>query len=135
MNKFPCSLCEKLVAINHEPGCCDVCNRWVHIRCNNICKKTWDLIKDPTPWFCKSCIQKEIPFSNINDTEYTHLTKDLKSDSHLPKIFCFISFTESLLKIMKNTFYFILKALFLLKIFKFLSWLFGHVWKTAWLEK
>ena len=30
---------------------------------------------------------------------------------------------------MKNAFYFILKALFVLKIFKFLSWLFGHVAK------
>ena len=37
--------------------------------------------------------------------------------------------------VMKNAFYFILKALFVLKIFKFLSWLFGHVEKTAWLEK
>ena len=33
---------------------------------------------------------------------------------------------ESHLKIMKNVFYFILKALFVLKIFKFLFWLFGH---------
>ena len=30
---------------------------------------------------------------------------------------------------MKNAFYFTLKALFVLKIFKFLSWLFGHVGK------
>ena len=35
---------------------------------------------------------------------------------------------------MKNAFCFILKAPFILKIFKFLSWLFGHVEKTAWLE-
>ena len=34
----------------------------------------------------------------------------------------------------ENCFYYILKALFVLKIFKFLSWLFGHVEKTAWLE-
>ena len=61
------------------PSICDVCNRWVHIRCNSICKKTYrGLKKDPTPWFCKSCMQKEIPFSNINNTEYIHLTKDLK---------------------------------------------------------
>ena len=46
--------------------------------------------------------------------------KTLKSDSHLTKI-CFICFYESPLKMMKNTFYFILKALFVLKIFKFLS--------------
>ena len=32
-------------------------------------------------------------------------------------------------------FYFILKALFVLKLFKFLSWLFGHAGKTAWLER
>ena len=35
--------------------------------------------------------------------------------------------TESPLKMMKNVFYFISKALFVLKIFKFLSWLSGHV--------
>ena len=35
--------------------------------------------------------------------------------------------TESPLKMMKNVFYFTLKALFVLKIFKFLSWLFSHV--------
>ena len=37
--------------------------------------------------------------------------------------------TKSPLKIMKNSFYFTLKALFVLKRFKFLSWLFGHVEK------
>ena len=36
---------------------------------------------------------------------------------------------------MKNAFYFILKALFVLKILKFLSRLFGHVGKTARSEK
>ena len=43
--------------------------------------------------------------------------------------------TESPLKIMKNAFYVTLKALFVLKIFKLLSWLFGLVEKTAWLER
>ena len=32
---------------------------------------------------------------------------------------------------MKNAFYFILKALLVLKIFKVLSWLFGHVGKNG----
>ena len=58
----------------------------------------------------------------------------LKSNSHLPKkkIICF---NDSPSKIRKNAFYFILKALFVLKMFKPLSWLFGHVEKTAWSEK
>ena len=42
-----------------------------------------------------------------------------------------ICVTESPLKMMKNAFYSILKAFFVLKIFKFLSQLFGHVGKTA----
>ena len=35
---------------------------------------------------------------------------------------------------MKYAFYFTLKALFVLKIFKFLSWVFVHVEKTVWWE-
>ena len=60
----------------------------------------------------------------------------LKSDPHLPKKkIPFICFNDSPSKIMKNAFYFILKVLFVLKIFKFSSWLFGHVEKPAWLKK
>ena len=43
--------------------------------------------------------------------------------------------TKSPWKLMKNAFYLILKALFVLKIFKFFYWLFGHVEKTVWLER
>ena len=48
---------------------------------------------------------------------------------------CIIWLIESPLKMMKNAFYFILKALSILKIFKFLSRHLGHVWKTAWLNR
>ena len=44
---------------------------------------------------------------------------NLKLDSHLSKKFIFICFNESPLKMMKNAFYFILKALLVLRIFKF----------------
>ena len=47
------------------------------------------------------------------------------------KKICFICLIKSPLKMMENAFYFILKAFFVLKIFKFLSRLFGHVRKTA----
>ena len=48
---------------------------------------------------------------------------------------CFICFNESSLKMMKNAFYFILKALFVFKIFIFLSRHFVHVGETAWLNE
>ena len=55
----------------------------------------------------------------------------LKLDSHHPKKICIICLIENPLKMMKNGFYFILKALFLFKIFKFLTRLIGHVGKTV----
>ena len=61
---------------------------------------------------------------------------NLKSDSRLTKKGnFFICFNDSSSKMMKNVFYFVVKALFVLKVFKFLSWLFRHAEKTAWLER
>ena len=58
------------------------------------------------------------------------LTLALKVGLSPSKKDCVISLIESPLKMMKNAFYFILKALFVLKIFKFLSRLFHDVEKT-----
>ena len=54
------------------------------------------------------------------------------SPSKLIWVICFI---DSPLKMMKNSFHFILKSSFHLEIFKFLSWLSGHAGKTTWLER
>ena len=69
--------------------------------------------------FIKLNVNSDIKIKNLKHVE-------LKSDSHLPKkIVLFVLFViwvgESFLKIMKNAFYFMLKALFVLKIFKLLS--------------
>ena len=44
-------------------------------------------------------------------------------------------FNETPLTMIQNAFYFILKALFALKIFKVLSWPCGHAEKKAWSER
>ena len=81
-------------------------------------------------------ITKEI--KNLRKNIQT-LSKETKSNHDTLKVRLspskkkfFICFNDSLSKIMKNAVYFILKALFVLKIFEFLSWLFGHVEK--WLD-
>ena len=53
---------------------------------------------------------------------------------HLPKK-CVIAFIETPLKMMKNIFYFILKALFILKIFKFFVMIFGSCRKNSLIRK
>ena len=47
----------------------------------------------------------------------------------------FYFFNECPLKMMKNTFYFISKVLFVVKVFKFLPWLFGNVEKNGLIRK
>ena len=58
-------------------------------------------------------------------------SRKLKVGLSSSKKICVICLIEKLLKMIKNAFYFMSKALFVLKIFKF----FGHVGKTAWLER
>ena len=63
------------------------------------------------------------------------MCSEIKVGLSLSKKICAICVIESSLKMIKNAFYFILKASFVFKIFKFLSWLFGHVEKMDWLER
>ena len=56
------------------------------------------------------------------------LTEKLKAFNYL-KAHCKVWDNFWHLKKMKNALYFTSKALFIIKIFKFLSWLFGHVGK------
>ena len=50
-------------------------------------------------------------------------------------MFLYFFATEKPWKLKEITFYFIIKTLFVLKIFEFLSCLFGHVDKMVWLER
>ena len=80
-----------------------------------VATETWD-----ASFFKKGLLEKQQSVSN------TCAILALK------KIF-YQNFTDAFFKIHKV--YFILKVLVIPKIFKFLSWYFGHVKKTAWLER
>ena len=65
---------------------------------------------------------------------WKQIVEILKSDSHLSKKWFYFLWWKPF-KIMKNAFYFILKALFLFKIFKFFVLTFWSCKKTGWLER
>lgn len=72
--KFPCSVCKKAVGSRHKAIQCDHCDNWVHIKCNNIDKKTYQKLQnDSTKWFCKICLSELIPFSKLDDIEFEQL--------------------------------------------------------------
>ena len=85
--------------------------------CDKVCMNRYFLISEWFPTIGKHMKVQKVIFS---DKYFTTKSKVLKSNSRLPIKNCVICFNESPLKIMKNVF-FILKALSVLKIFKFLS--------------
>ena len=81
--------------------CCDKCDCWVYFYCNNICKRTYrKLKKDCTPWYCKSCLKKEISFFDLHGTEFSAFTNGMsilpKKNIYESKVFeKFNTFTEN----------------------------------------
>jgi len=68
--KFPCAICGKAVAKNHRGVQCDVCNLWIHTKCNNTSVHEYQRLMDSEEeikWGGKSCLNSTIPFSNISN--------------------------------------------------------------------
>ena len=66
--KFPSNIYQKNVASNHSAVCCDACNKWVDISCNNISRYCYrKLQKDITAWYCKNCLKQVLPFNKLTD--------------------------------------------------------------------
>ena len=73
--QFPCGICSKAVANNHQAIKCEKCNLWIHIKCNKINNQTHNYLKsDRFYWFYISCTNEFFPFSSIVDGEFAHAT-------------------------------------------------------------
>ena len=75
----------KAVANNHKAICCDICNKWIHISCNNLDRKTYIKLQcSNTTWYCISYLQEELPFNTTTNQEFAKIY----SSKHI------ISFTQ-----------------------------------------
>ena len=45
MVKFSCKICTKAVASNHRAIQCDICDIWVHVKCNKMNSQTYYLLR------------------------------------------------------------------------------------------
>ena len=69
--KFPCGICEKPVANNHQAINCDKCGLWIHIKCNKINKQTYIyLMRENSHWYWKLWTKTFLPCSVLNDNEF-----------------------------------------------------------------
>ena len=70
--KFPSKIRKKAVAQNHKAVCCDVCDTWVHIKCNKINTQTYNILKkEKASWSCIECSKDVFPFSKLNETDFS----------------------------------------------------------------
>ena len=113
--KFPCGICEKPVANNHQAINCDKCGLWIHIKRSKIIKQTYIyLMRENSHWYCMLCTKTFLPYSLLNDNEFkqTVIGRQVKF-THIAKPA--ISNTENFIKAInsenKVTKYFAIKDL------------------------
>ena len=70
----PCSICTKNV---RKGLCCDICDEWVHTKCNILDDKAFNYHKkNPEASFhCLKCMENFIPFSTLNDNQFNIAVK------------------------------------------------------------
>ena len=63
-----CSVYKKSVLNQHKVICCDHCNQWVHIKCNNLIDLDCNLLKSKNEnWYCILCTPEILPFCQIDE--------------------------------------------------------------------
>ena len=68
---FPCRICHRAVARNHKAVFCDICEYWVHLKCNYLTKSTYEHLQQADlNWYCIKCSKDIYPFSNLSDENF-----------------------------------------------------------------
>ena len=71
MTQFPSYSCEKNVNKNHQAIQCDICDKWIHLKCYFFNSKDYDnLKKSDDPFFCIKCYETILPFSKLSNREF-----------------------------------------------------------------
>ena len=115
--EFPCSACYKGVNKNHRALQCDICDNWIHLRCNFLDLSEYNRLKKDTDyWFCTICLKEILPFQNLSKNELIPLvtrgisfspeqvSQDInpQTQNHLNNISNYINRINSNLKFIRN---------------------------------
>ena len=71
---FPCKICNKNVNDKDHAIQRDICNLWVHIKCNNLNYIHYKYLQgNNDPWYCITCSSSIFPFNCLNNTKFASL--------------------------------------------------------------
>ena len=80
--KFPCKICENNVTNCDQAIQCDLCDSWVHIKCNDLNYIDYKFLQNSNdPWFCISCCSKIFPFNTVKNKNFISNFYDSNSKS------------------------------------------------------
>ena len=70
--QFPCTMCCKAVGTKHRAIKCDICDKWIHIKCNKLDKKDYTFSQNNPEqiFYCIKCTAASIPFMSLNDNHF-----------------------------------------------------------------
>ena len=85
MIEFPCGVCQKAVAKTHKAIECDVCKKLIHIKCNKFDENEYKLFQNYPDkcFYCIKCISENVPFSKLNNNEFSISVKKSKQGSKI----------------------------------------------------
>ena len=68
--KFPCKICAKNVSENVKAVQCDLCELWVHIKCNNLNYLDYRYLQNSNEsWYCIECCSTIFPFNSLSSNK------------------------------------------------------------------
>ena len=67
MKYYTCAVCKKGVHNKHKAICCDHCNQWVHVKCNDVNDPGYNLLKSKNELrYCILYTSEILPFCTVN---------------------------------------------------------------------
>ena len=77
-NKLNCKICKKNVNKNHKSILCDLCDNWIHLKCNNLNDSDYNSLKlSNEPWYCISCNSEILPYGTLTNEQFFCISKNI----------------------------------------------------------
>ena len=68
--KFPCRICARNVHDKDKAVKCDLCELWIHIKCNNLNYLDYRYLQNcDESWYCIKCCSTVFPFSSLSSNK------------------------------------------------------------------
>ena len=68
--KFPCRICAKIIHDKDKVVQCDICEFWIHIKCNNLNYLDYRYLQNcDESWYCIECCSTIFPFNSLSSSK------------------------------------------------------------------